>query len=285
MIHSATASGQCRLPTFIVIGAMKCGTSSLYEYLKVHPDICMSFRKETDFFCLSKRYERGLSWYESQFKRPALAYGEASPNYTKADLFPHVPERMKAALPNVKLIYVLRDPVERTVSEYLHLTVKGYERRPMLEALTATVGYNPYVAESQYHRQLSEFLKFYDASQILLLTSEQLRCDTAAAMRQVYGFVGVDPSFKSPVFNHAYHRTVDKLAAKNPLAKLTRQLWTKGIYWPLIAPWMPAARQKPASSYLSRLDAATQSLLIERIKPDIDRLRAFSGLSFSEWSL
>lgn len=107
------------LPTFIVIGAMKCGTTSLYYALDAHPEIEMSDRKETDFFIRARNYRRGTDWYEDRFPASGQARGECSPNYTKAHLFPRVARRMHDLVPDVHLVYMVRDPIDRIVSHYV----------------------------------------------------------------------------------------------------------------------------------------------------------------------
>ena len=91
-------------PDFIVIGSMKSGTTSLYRWLSAHPDIGMSRDKETDYFVAEKSFGRGPEWYAAQFAPGSKIYGEASPNYSKVDDFRGVPARIRAALPDVRLI-------------------------------------------------------------------------------------------------------------------------------------------------------------------------------------
>jgi hypothetical protein len=149
------------LPTFIVIGAMKSGTTSLYYYLSEHPEIGMSSQKETDFFIAENNYERGLTWYESLFDGSSKARGEASPNYTKGHLFPGVPARMSDVVPEAKLIYLARDPIERLVSHYAGSRAAGREDRALPEALADLDDCN-YVQTSRYHRQREPYLAHYD---------------------------------------------------------------------------------------------------------------------------
>lgn len=101
---------------------MKAGTTSLHRYLSGQPDICMSTQKELDFFVLEKNWSRGWGWYRSHFKPegPAVLCGESSTNYTKHPRFGGVAHRIRQRLPDVKLVYLLRDPVERCVSHVLH---------------------------------------------------------------------------------------------------------------------------------------------------------------------
>src|SRR5687768_751449 len=127
------------LPTFVIIGAMKCGTTSLHYYLAEHPDVCMSEVKETNFFVAELNYARGLPWYESLFPRRAAACGEASPVYAATWRFAGIPERMHAVLPRARLIYIVRDPVERMVSQYKHTFARGEEHRTLSVALEAAL--------------------------------------------------------------------------------------------------------------------------------------------------
>jgi hypothetical protein len=112
-------------PDFIVIGAMKCGTTTLYRMLAEHPDIGMSRDKEPDFFIVEKNFRRGPQWYSDQFDHSARLHGEASPNYSKAEAFAGVPERIRSHCRGVRLIYAVRDPVVRFLSQYRHSWVIG----------------------------------------------------------------------------------------------------------------------------------------------------------------
>jgi hypothetical protein len=125
---SSSKKGFRMLPNFIIIGAMKGGTTSLYHYIASHPDIVPSSIKETNYFNTIADLCKGLSWYKSLFRNKGKYAFEASTNYTKRHIFPGVPERMYSILPKVKLIYILRDPIERIVSHYIHNYAHGREK-------------------------------------------------------------------------------------------------------------------------------------------------------------
>src|ERR671915_544163 len=97
------------LPNLIVIGAMKSGTTSLHNYLSLHPEIFMTEVKEPSFFTLEGNWWRGREWYEAQFPVAAKIRGESSPDYTKHPRHAGAPERMHAMIPDAKLVYLLRD--------------------------------------------------------------------------------------------------------------------------------------------------------------------------------
>ena len=167
------------LPNLIVIGAMKCGTSSLHYYLSLHPEIFMSERKELNFFIDRKNWGRGLDWYEAQFPEPLPVRGESSPGYTKYPTFEGVAERLHSVLPGAKLIYLVRDPIERIVSHYLDSYALRREDGT-IEDMLADLDDNHYVNCSRYFMQLEQYLRYYPESQILIITSEELEDDRPA---------------------------------------------------------------------------------------------------------
>ena len=122
------------LPTFVVIGAMKAGTVSLRHYLDEHPDVFLGRGGkfgEPNFFIAEDNWSRGRGWYESLFDDAgrAAAIGECSPSYTMAPAFRGVPERMAQVVPDARLVYVVRDPIARMQSMYMHQVSAGRERR------------------------------------------------------------------------------------------------------------------------------------------------------------
>src|SRR5215210_7255111 len=109
-----------RLPDFLVIGAMKAGTTTLYNHLRGHPDIFMTSYKEPEFFVAEKTWGRGTAWYQRLFADApdAARLGEASTSYSKCTEFTGVPERIHSLIPDVQLLYVLRHPIARIESMY-----------------------------------------------------------------------------------------------------------------------------------------------------------------------
>jgi len=178
---------------FVVIGAMKAGTTHLHSLLSQHPGINMSSIKETNFFCYDQPpggdWALSKEWYRSLFQnRPGLR-GEASPNYAKHSLDPRIAQRIFAANPKAKLIYLLRDPTARAVSHYLHNLLGGRESRAITDVLQRR--WSHYLRISRYHEQLQPYLKVFPKNQILLLPSEVLFSSPKQALTSVYDFLGV----------------------------------------------------------------------------------------------
>jgi hypothetical protein len=214
-------------PTFLVIGAQKAGTSSLYWYLREHPAILCASPKEVHYF--DHAYQQGSGWYVAHFPlapRAAVArrrvdlppvVGEVTPAY----LFnPLVPERVRAFDPAMKLIAILRDPVTRAYSQYHMQLRQGRETRSFEDALAHEASALPaelerilsdpsassetaqrlaYVRRGRYAEQLERWLEFFPREQLFVLTSDELRADPADAMSRIAHFLDI-PEYRSATY-------------------------------------------------------------------------------------
>ena len=181
-----------RLPDFIVIGAMKCGTSSLHEQLARRPSLFLSEPKEPNFFSDDAEYARGIDWYASLFARARAGQlcGESSTHYTKLPTHPHAAARMVAHLPKVKLVYVMRDPLDRIVSQYIH---EWTQREVQGSFEDAVRDHERFAAYSCYARQLEPYVQRYGARSILLVAFERMIARPDEELARVCAFLG-DPS-------------------------------------------------------------------------------------------
>lgn len=177
---------------FLVIGAMKAGTTSLHYYLKEHPALYLPLEKEVPFFAMDALYERGMDWYLAEFfakAGPGQLLGTVSPPYMLSD---QVPERIHRALPAVKLIAILRDPISRAKSQYKMLVRAFGEKRSFGEAMDAG---GQYITAGEYGRILESYLRLFPREQILVLFTNDLDTDPGAVLARVYAFLGVDARF------------------------------------------------------------------------------------------
>jgi hypothetical protein len=192
-------------PTFIVIGPMKAGTTSLHHYLAAHPDIFMTRHKEPDYFVEEKSWSRGLAWYRSLFAdgtRSAVR-GESSTSYTKSLRFPGVAERMSRHFPDLKLIYLVRDPLLRAASHVLH-AYEGTSTTPTPQELR-----NDHVlACSDYALQLGEYAKYFNLEQVLIVFTDDLLHHRDATYRRIVRFLDVEPLLPGGL-NRTYGATED----------------------------------------------------------------------------
>jgi hypothetical protein len=187
------------LPNFFVIGAQKAGTSTLHRLLQQHPQAFMCDPKEPDYFSADlERADpkgRGLDWYASLFAGAgdAIAVGEASTTYSMYPHYGEVVDRLTTAVPAPRLVYILREPIARMRSAYLHALAGGTETRPIGTALTADPRY---LLTSSYALQLERWLQRVPRDRILLLTVEQLRDTPDEVMTRLFGFLELDPAWR-----------------------------------------------------------------------------------------
>jgi hypothetical protein len=277
------------LPNLIVIGAAKCGTTSLHEYLDTHPEISMSREKELHFFVDRKNWSQGLAWYASQFDADAPVRGESSPGYSAFPLYRGVPERMAETIPHARLVYLVRDPVERVVSHYSHRTVNWPAMGTLEEALADPHLHDWLVTPSRYWLQLEQYLPCFPAEQILVVDADELRVSRAEVLARIFALVGVDPTFRSPEFERTHNAATGRIAPNRAgealLTVLDRALGPAGA----------RALRKRAPDGLKtpfRHEAAPPVLpdelrakLEDEVRDDVAKLRAHTGLAFAGWTV
>ncbi len=181
------------LPDFAIIGQRRCGTTFLYHLLSLHPHVERALKKEPYFFSAS--FDEGVEWYRQYFPAPRLKdgrmtiTGEASPLMANT----RVPERMASVIPDARLIALLRDPVDRTYSDYQQVVRKGRETRPFEEAIgldeNGPDDEAPYVMRSLYADQLQRWWEYFDRDQMLMLKSEELYESPAETLKVVLDFL------------------------------------------------------------------------------------------------
>ncbi len=283
-----TLGPTCTRPNLVVIGAMRCGTTSLHYYLSLHPEINMSRPKELNFFIENNDLRRGLEWYRSHFKGDAFIHGESSPRYTNFPFTSGVPARMHSVVPDAKLIYMVRDPIERMISHYILRNSRGTETRPVEEALRQSE--NLYVARSRYYWQLEQFLPFYPPSRILVLGMSDLGDRRAATLRRVFEFLDVEPGFSSWRYQRRLHRAKWKRRKTNLGVRLERTSAVRMTLERVPDRWLshvesflflPFSRRVPRP----QLSPSLRRYLIEGLEEDVSRLRAFTGEEFEDWCL
>jgi len=274
------------LPNLIVIGAQKCGTSGLHYYLSLHPEVSMSKPKELNFFIEERNWTRGADWYSRHFDPTAKARGEASPNYTAFPQHMGVPERMASMVPDARLVMIVRDPVERIVSHWVHNYAKRREKGTMAETLLHPN--TSYVSRSRYFSQLQRYLEHFDESQILLLEQQDLRDSRAATLQSLFEFVGVDPGFEHPKFEQVRHSTSRKKRATKLGMRVQKASKSRlGRRVPRRA-WLAMDMALPLSKPIERPPGIHEALgeqVLEVLHEDAERLRAWSGRSLEYWSV
>jgi hypothetical protein len=247
------------LPTTVIVGAQKAGTTQLYAYMVKHPRCYGAAEKEVDYF--SKHPQRSVAWYRSRFpwrRRVLRRQGhviEASPSYLPT---PSALRKMQTVLPNARIIVLLRDPVSRAFSHYQHKKTRHLESRSFAEAVEEEIranvfpanwgvalqdGAQPmlgYVARGYYALQLELLNKMYRRSRVLVLDSANLFADTAGTCNRVFDYMGLEDFDVEPskVYNRGfYQEKIDpRVAARlrehyRPYDELLKDLLGQPFSW------------------------------------------------------
>lgn len=186
-----------RLPEFLIIGAMKAGSTTLWAHLNRHPDLFMCRPKEPQFFSRDKVFERGLDWYRGLFTdaKPEQLCGEASVCYTRYPAFGAVEQRVFEYLPEAKLIFIARDPVARAISHYRHNQHRRVARGKSELNLDDAVEADPSILSAgRYCEQLNRYLDLYPRERLCCVTFEQLVTERSAVLGSVAEFLEIDPA-------------------------------------------------------------------------------------------
>ena len=216
-------SGRTTIQRFaLIIGAMKCGTTSLFHFLGQHPQIAKCSVKEPNFFASDRNWERGLEWYESLWDwKPAVHRFalEGSTHYTKQPHFPNAAVRISSVGRDFRLIYIMREPVERLESHLTHGVHAGwFERRRFIAHHQRAIDIG------RYAMQLDAYRDFFDTGQLLLLDFEELSSNPRQTVRRVFDFLGLSESVEIDV-DQRMNVTSDKID-EHPLWR-----WLKRSRW------------------------------------------------------
>jgi len=266
--------------------------------LSLHPEVQMATMKETNFFSGSpngvpytpgaKRIKR-IDEYEGLFDPAFNARGETSPNYTAFPLRQGTPERIEQAVPDAKLIYLVRDPVARTVSHFHHRVSTEGEHRSLPEALSdLSDPHSPYICPSFYALQLDQYLRRFGQEQILVVDQADLLSSRQATLREIFAFLSIDDSFASRQFHEevntgeerrTYSRSVFlvRWARASPLQRLPR-----GVR---VSMRQSLARLASRPLEAPALDEDLRTRLRELYADDAKRFRELTGKTFSTWSV
>ena len=270
-----------RLPSFVIIGSMKSATSTLHDQLAAQPGVFMSDPKEPCFFSDDDVYARGMSWYSSLFENaPADALcGESSTHYTKLPTHPHAAKRLAEALPDAKLVYVMRHPIDRLVSHYVH----AWTEREVSVRIDRAIETHPQLIDySCYASQLEAYLAHFDRRAILPVFFERLRAEGPTELERVARFLG----YNGPVTwdaararqNVSAHRlrkspVRDALVNAPLLRQLRRHLVPRRVRDQAKRIWQ--LRERP------HLSEASRAQLVSAFDPELDRLGRWLGVHLS----
>ena len=275
-----------RLPSFLIVGAAKSGTSSLWHYLREHPDVFVPARKEINFFDDAGVYAQGVDWYKNLFAGAGdrKAVGEATPAYLTS---PEAHTRMAALVPEARLVVILRNPVDRAYSHYLHARYYALERSSFAEAVERErsspdgTAWPYYLLHSRYRVHLEGLAEHFSRDQVLVLLLDDLERDPVETFRTLCRHLAIDESAIPKNVGEVTNRYREPR-----LPRVFRQILKPGI-WKRIP---QAIRPKVARLFTKEdrepepLDPRIRAELIAYFAEDNRRLGEWLGRDLSAWS-
>ncbi len=272
----------------VILGAMRCGTTSLFHYLSEHPEIAPCSDKEPAFFSGRDKFARGRDWYEGLWKfdpaRHTLAL-EASTNYSKVEMFPGTAERMAGFGAEFRLIYLMRNPLDRIESHYTLGAAKGWPEG----AAPLSEGVHPeLIRVSSYATQIEEYLRYFPRSSLLLLRFEELRADPARVLKQVCEFAGIDPGHEFRGLETIHNSNMGRRPGELGSSLYRYREWIP--FWKAIAHRLSPRLINRVRGMLAQSSASNVALspeqrreLLAELSEELRRLREQHGFETSAW--
>lgn len=220
------------LPNFLIIGAARCGTSSLHQNLKAHPKLCYGrlpkadvyrddplFEKEMHFFDKEDKFNRGLQWYASRWDhaKPGQLRFESTPNYIS---HPKCPQRIADVMPNGRFILMLRNPVDRAWSHYW-----WWKDRRRLSIFDLQNPHIDIIRKGIYYDQVRRWLCQFPLDRFLIIRSEDYFANERNVLRQVFDWIGIEPIDTSIYFDPRRSNRWKKVHIPKPPKHVRKQLW------------------------------------------------------------
>jgi hypothetical protein len=286
------------LPNFYIVGAPKSGTTSLFHYLDEHPDVFMCTVKEPNFFSYdeivqqslyySEKGVRNLEAYEALFENVAseTAIGEASTSYL---FYEKTPAKIKAMVPDAKIIIILRNPVDRGFSHYLMDSRIGYvnisfedivqkkTEHPLLDLY-----YQQFVELGLYYRQVKRFIDVFGESQVKIFLNEDLKEDITKVILSVYSFLDIDnccmPNITKQynIYQKPRNTLIQQLYSTKSIRRLARTI-IPGRFVDTVKNSLLIKGEKP------ELTHKTREFLFSLYRDDIQRTADLIGRDLSPW--
>jgi hypothetical protein len=208
---------------FFIIGAMKTGSTTLYDYLQGHANIALCSPKEPGFFSRDERFLNGEKWYASLFEKKGddCLYGDASTCYSRNLTYPNTIKRIHQHNPRAKFIYVVRDPVQRAISHYKHRMEESRLNGLSIIPLSALItNDNELLEAGDYAMQLEKYLEFFTKDQFLILTFHELTQTPLIALKKLSQFLGVNITATAPIRANPSGIVYQKNTLKNILRSI-----------------------------------------------------------------
>jgi len=285
-------------PTFLGIGELKAATTTLFFYLRQHPDIFLPEQKELRFFAFDANnpshktkkksvfpvttWEDYLSYFSSAIGYQAI--GEISPNYLHSVT---AAQRIREFLPNVKLVAIIRNPVDRLISEYEMAVRLGNENRSITSFIKEGIKNHEWMIESSFPgKNLQRFYDKFDASQIKVLLFDEFIRDPLNCVREVCEFIGVDPEYH---FAFVGNMSKGGIPTSKGVAKIYQLIKSYRTYFRPVARYVPSSAKSFIRSALSKNMKKTHVSpnlrrdLVAMYMDDLCHVEKLIGRDLSSW--
>lgn len=290
---SGLQSGSINL---FIVGAMKSGTTSLHNYLNLHPQIFMCEPKEPGYFVEEIAWNKGEDWYLSLFKDATpqhLYLGESSTDYTKLPIHKGVASKIHTFNPAAKLIFIMRDPFQRLVSHYWH-AVRHTSNGGVTENIFDSCLRDPqYLGYSDYPMQIKPYLELFGRENILFMTFEELIRDRRQQLEMVFAWLGLSDQVAWAETERAWNAKPETLVGVRGRGVLNRIAHSKA--WDAIAPLVPKSlRQMASGMAVAEIDPDAQApyirqlhaKIIDDLKRQTDEMSRITGRDLHQlWKL
>ncbi len=297
-IYSLKKGFVLMLPNFIIVGAPKAGTTSLYHYLSEHPQVFMSEPKEVNFFSKEEIIEQGLYYqdfkakdlegYKKLFDKATdrMAVGEGSVSYL---FYSDTPNKIKETIPDVKIIILLRDPVSRGFSHYLMDYRMGLVDLPYEEIVYKKsqhkyqdLYYQQYVELGLYYEQVKRYIDIFGENQIKIYLQEDLRNDPNSVIADLYEYLEIDKSFipntdkEHNTFSMPKNGLIQKLYGSHVIRATLSKLFPNTLKEYVLSTFFEQDKKPELSS-------KTRDYLLKLYRPDIEKLEKLIDRDLSDW--
>ncbi|MGC6489451.1 MAG: sulfotransferase family protein [Planctomycetota bacterium] len=299
-----------RVPEVMLIGAAKSATTNLFMQMCAHPNIFgghledgFGEQKEPSFFSFDENYARGLSYYKSLYAdaRPDELCVDASTNYTRWPQLPWTAERMAYHAPNARLIYVIRHPVDRAYSHYVHRHMRElHPGEPIVATFEEHVQRDPMCIDSSlYMRQIEQYLEHYPRSALHVVLTTDFEREPLKTLQGICRFLDIDPngarirpldSWHANISEQNTNSRIRKVITRRftqipvigPLARRMPKSWRDQAYRMLAkAPW---SRRAVSSFTPKPMTAEVRAMFLDFFERPNQDLADFLGRDLSEWS-